>query len=87
VDRAAARRSLWRFLSPADSALKAASHAEFIAALHALETLVALAQPLSPALEAHLAPWFVESQRRRQQILTDNRRADARFQRNSSEGR
>jgi hypothetical protein len=76
-DRDAARNSLWRFIPPSAAAMKAKSHAEFIAALHALETLIDVAQPIPPALAEHLEPWLAESRRRRGAILADNRRADA----------
>lgn len=79
-DRAAARTSLRRLKSPAEVLIQGKGcEVEFLAVLHTIETLMQIARPLSRALRQRLSPWLAELGRRRQQILVDNRRTDARY--------
>ena len=51
---------------------------EFIALLDTAEKMMAIAQPLSPALVRRLEPWLTESRRRRQDLIGEIRAIDAR---------
>ena len=80
VDRAAARRSLERLKIPTEVLLMArGSEVEYFSVLHMVEMLMDVGRPLSPALRKRLDPWVAELTRRRERLLVDNRRANARF--------
>jgi hypothetical protein len=79
ADRAAARRSLQLLKSPTEVTLEAkAGEIEFYAVLHMVEMLMALARPVPIALRQRLEPWTLELERRRERLLQEARRIDAR---------
>lgn len=85
ADRTATRRSLAGLKTPTEvMSMARGSQIEFFSVLHMVEMLMDIGRPLSAALREPLKPWTAELVQRRERLLADNRRADARLRNPSS---
>lgn len=76
-DRAFLLDFLWRLRSPAEIVANArGSIVHLQSGLHFVMLAVEAAGPLPPALRKRLEPWFMELDRRREEVLTSLRKAD-----------